>query len=208
MPEIEAGYGQVTHHFIGGAVPLGAAVTYGIRNDSDISAVGCASLARAAVAGVVARLTDSVAMVRTSVKLGPNDTGSSGEHAGAAVNGASGTNAAPPNVAYLVTKVTLLGGRRGRGRMFFPGVEETGVNDGGLNDQAVIDAWTIALDDMLGLLAVSDIPMYLLHGPKTEWVLIQGQPRRVTVAGAIPTATIVESLIFDARVASQRDRNR
>jgi len=46
---------------------------------------------------------------------------------------ASGGGGSPsgPQVAYLVTKLTNLGGRRNRGRTFFPGVTEASIGNGG-----------------------------------------------------------------------------
>ena len=46
---------------------------------------------------------------------------------------ASGGGGSPsgPQVSYLVTKLTALGGRRNRGRTFFPGVTEASIGNGG-----------------------------------------------------------------------------
>jgi hypothetical protein len=64
-------------------------------------------------------------LVLVKAKLGPNSTGVTYEEAYAEV----GTNAEampPPNTSVLVRKITGLGGRQGRGRMYVPGISVQG----------------------------------------------------------------------------------
>ena len=75
-----------------------------------------------------------------TVKAGPVETGATQE---ASTTGRFGNVAAtcyPPNVAVLVRKVTALGGRRGRGRMYTAGGAYNGVvNGAGMLDSEQAD---------------------------------------------------------------------
>lgn len=55
-----------------------------------------------------------------------------------------GGNGLPPNTSVLITKRTALGGRKGRGRMFLPGVRETMV--GGRGEISPTDVTAITDD--------------------------------------------------------------
>lgn len=50
----------------------------------------------------------------------------------ASVSGTVAGDALPPNVCYLVHKRTDVGGRHGKGRLFYPGVPETVSGTGGV----------------------------------------------------------------------------
>lgn len=208
--EIPTGYAQVSLIFSGVNVPNGAAVVFGVKNDVAGSAIGVASTVGGVFAssGLLARLTSDITFVRTDCKLGPNETGPIGSSTTGAGNGAQSASSEPPNTAMLVTKITDIGGRRGRGRMFFPGVDSGNVNDDGTIGSTYLAAYQTDVDDFLNGLAAGQVPMYLLHGPKTEWQLIGGQPRRVPVAGAIPDPYEVIGLQCDNVVATQRRRLR
>lgn len=52
-------------------------------------------------------------------------------------DGTSGGNMTPINSAFLLQKRTGVGGRRGRGRMYLPGVSEGSVGDDGTLDTGV-----------------------------------------------------------------------
>jgi hypothetical protein len=96
-------------------------------------------------------------------------------------------NVLPSNCALLVAKQTLTGGRRGRGRMFIPWVnDESNVDDVGIISSGSLSALQTAADDFLTALAdpgpSSDAtPMFLLHntegetpaGPPSEVISLQ-----------------------------------
>lgn len=206
---IPVGYAEITYKFTGAAAPLGAYVVFGVQNVLDSSAGTVAQSARLAFSGstLPARLTDDVAVTEVRAKLGPDATGDFASVTGS-WPGTQATTSMPPQVATLVRKVTASGGRRGRGRMYFPGVPETGVDDAGVISGAGVTAWTTALADFLGALTANDVPMFLLHDPATIWTLVNGQPRRVPTSDPIPEPDLVTSLVVDPKVATQRRRLR
>lgn len=206
---IPEGFAEITYKFTGAAAPRGAYVVFGVQNVADVGAPTVANLARASFTSstMPARLTDDVALTEVRAKLGPDATGDFASETGS-WPGTQATTSFPPQVATLVRKVTGSGGRRGRGRMYFPGVPETGVDDAGIISAAGVTAWNLALADFLGALSGNDLPMYLLHDPATIWTLVNGQPRRVPISGPIPAPDVVSSLIVDPKVATQRRRLR
>jgi len=69
----------------------------------------------------------------------------------------------PQNTAYLFRKTTALGGRKGRGRMYVPGVGETVVNAAGVLTAARITTVNASASTFVIQLAISNNPMVLLH---------------------------------------------
>lgn len=58
------------------------------------------------------------------------------------------TNRCPPQVAVLVKKNTSLGGRRGRGRLFWPSIDEAAVGANGVIPQATVTAYQTKFNDL------------------------------------------------------------
>ncbi len=113
----------------------------------------------------------------------------------AAITPLAGTNsagAAPQNVAMLVKKNTSAGGRRNRGRMFIPGVDEANVNPNGSFVAAELAAMQIFISGLkTALEALADVDaLYLLHNE------------------APFTPTLITDLVVSASVATQRRRLR
>lgn len=109
-----------------------------------------------------------------------------------------GTNAGilppPNNVAILVQKRTAFGGRRGRGRMYFPPLYPTENSISAIGDLTGVtfDAWQEAMDEFLEAMSVGGTPMYLLHSD-------------------VPTVllpSVVTALQVQQKVATQRTRLR
>jgi len=102
--------------------------------------------------------------------------------------GTVGGGSVPPNSAYLLKKVTSLGGRKHRGRSYIPGVPREWVDGAGAistTHQVLVQNAANAFLDFLGGL---DVSMQLLHtGPETpdevvSWVaqqLLATQRRRL-----------------------------
>jgi hypothetical protein len=125
------------------------------------------------------------------VKNGPNSTGPSHELLINQPGTVTGDSDAP-QVAMLVHKVTALGGRAGRGRMYQPGVPDAFVNGAGELTGTTAGIATAAYSLFRTILEESDTPMVVLHG--------EGSP--------ISTPTPVIGLSVDTRCATQRRRNR
>jgi hypothetical protein len=192
---IPSGYCQVTIPIRHSAVTRPAAVTFGIDLATGVEPSD-------AVANAVLTAFTSHISLDSEVTLGPCqlrtvDTG--GEsltfEGGVTHLGAYNTQSMPPNVAVLVKKSSLRGGRRGRGRMFIPfwaGVGDVG-QEGNL-DSAFLANCNMAVDQFLADLAAAGHEMVILH--ESEGNTPPGVPSKVT------------ALQVDPRIATQRRRLR
>lgn len=120
----------------------------------------------------------------------------------APVRGTNASASLPQNCALLIRKQTGLGGRAGRGRLFLPGVlQEAEVGDTGvLNTDFKTAMQTNANAVLTGLAAADPVsgatsPMVLLHGPNGT-------------TGVTPAPTLVDALVVDSVIATQRRRLR
>src|SRR5215207_3150713 len=157
---IPEGYAQVNLKFGGVALPLGAEITFGVAlGDSAYTALYVAENAITAYEGTVMPWHSiNTTLVGCRAKLGPNATGGFGDVSGTAVGEGTG-EALPPSVAIMAEKVTAFGGRRGRGRMYLPGIDEDSVDMGGVVDPANVSGINTALAGFLAALATNDIAM-------------------------------------------------
>lgn len=190
---IPVGFAQVNLVFTGSALPEGAEVTFGVDNTvASITAGGIAGLFDGIydASGIRANLSTGVNMTEIRVKLGPNATGPTAEEAA----GGTGTGGTPglPNAAWLCTKVTALGGRAAKGRMFFPGIPEASVGGDGQIDSGAVVAMQADVQAFLAGCEAADLAMVLLHSA--------GSP--------ISTPTPVTSLHIETLAATQRRRMR
>ena len=95
------------------------------------------------------------------------------------------------NSAVLVSKQTALGGRKGRGRWFFPwGVTENNVDPLGVIDAEHVAGLQTAANNLLASFISNECPLVILHSD---------------VVGA-PAPTLVTSLSVQALIGSQRRR--
>lgn len=156
MPTIiPPSFGLVAHSFRISAQqnPSGPMViTYGVN----VGVAGgqavldlCCDYMGSVVEGCVA---DNYEMYFSTLKQGPNETGPTFEDSRVVSGGTTGVGAVP-NTAMLVRKVTGLGGRSNRGRLYLPGVSTSVITDTGqigstaLGDyQEVWDTWLTGLD--------------------------------------------------------------
>lgn len=105
----------------------------------------------------------------------------------------------PQNCAALVRKRTGAAGRRGRGRMYLPGVRENVVNAIGVMDSTYVTAWQTSIDgwfDLLNGVPAGSVayPPVILH--RSEGI------------GEEPPPTPVTALVLDDVIATQRRRLR
>ena len=100
----------------------------------------------------------------------------------------------PQNCAILVQKRTARGGRKGRGRMYWPPVYPNEATTGptGLLDAGAHTAWQTAMTEFHALSVAESQPLVLLHSE---------------AAGAIAPDNIT-SLVAQQRIATQRTRLR
>jgi hypothetical protein len=108
--------------------------------------------------------------------------------------------ALPQNSATLVHKRTSLGGARGRGRLYVPGVPEGEVSPTGI----LVAAWRTTLGaSFTSFLAAIEAA---IPGPNTGMVLLHQSVG--TPPPGFPPPTIVTALTVDPRIATQRRRLR
>jgi len=206
---IPVGYGQVTHLFSGVGMPNGAAVVYGVEdiNLTETPTAAATILHDAFGDTLLTSMPLEVNLVTTIYKRGPDEDGPSGSFTFTRAGGDT-DNAGTPGIAYLIHKQTALGGRRGRGRMYLPGIGEGDVTQAGLVTSTKQENLNTQAGLFLVRLSTDDFPMVLLHNPSTHWEIVNGQPRRIPDAGAIPAPTPVTALVASGVVASQRRRQR
>jgi hypothetical protein len=148
---------------------------------------------------VAATCTNDIALNFVTVYVG-QDAGSPliFESDGAPEVGGQGTSSAPPNTATLIRKRTGIAGRRGRGRMYFPGVGESLVgNTGNLTStfatqvQGAASDW---LEDLTTGAGFRHYPPVVFH--RSEGI------------GTEPVPTPVTAMQVEGKVATQRRRLR
>lgn len=186
-------YAHITLLWSGVAAPLGAATTFGVYNnlDRNVSEIGAYVQDAFNTSGIKALLPNILVQSEILIKKGPTATGPSGTYAGGGVGGSSAAPATP-QVAILVQKQTEFGGRSGKGRLYFPGVQEASVNGDGALITGYRNDWQTAVANFRTKLDTNDLPMVVFHRP--------GAPLTVP--------SIVSALSVQAKVATQRRRNR
>jgi len=166
---IPDGYGQVNMIFGGASAPRGAQVVFGV--DNSIVTASAAAIAALAVDAwntqLLGHQSINLTLVSARCKLGPNETGSQAEVASGAVGGANASSL-EPQVAVLATKNTARGGRKGRGRMFIPGYEDTTLNSDGTVNSGVFANIQDDLDSWLTAFSDATVPLVLLHNDPAD----------------------------------------
>lgn len=107
--------------------------------------------------------------------------------------GTQNANCFPQNNSYLLKKRTALGGRAGRGRMFWPGCAEGNVDSIGVLDTAFRAAVQAVVDDILTSIPAGPVDAYVLFHDEDSFD---------------PSPTGITSLLLDTRIATQRRRLR
>lgn len=187
---IPAGFGQMSVVHIGGGIVGEAIWTLGFDNNAGDSPQEIADNMKVNFAALDYGdlLSSQVTCSAIRVKLGPDETGPSAEATNIIV-GTVGGEPAPANCATLVHKTTLLGGRKGRGRMYLPGMATNALGDDSEIDgahQTLVEAFVLGLSSVMVL---ASLPAHLLHSDSTS-----------------PTA--IEALVVDPKLATQRRRMR
>lgn len=104
--------------------------------------------------------------------------------------------ASPPNTALLVRKLTTRGGRKGRGRCFYPEVQQNAVDPNGELTTVALgnyqDAWDDWMAELEGTSSFGDgFRLFHTNSPATD-----GPPNLIT------------NFVVDGKVATQRRRLR
>lgn len=161
---IPLNYSEVTMEFTGAGVPFGAAVVFGVDNTvGGLTPTGVATAVNTAIgaSGIMGRLSSNLGITNLHVKNGPDSTGPFADVSVTRTGGSAGdTN---PSTALLVNKASALGGRKNRGRMFFPGLIEADVGNAGVVTGTALTAFQTQFTSFLTNLSGANIPMVLLH---------------------------------------------
>ena len=193
MTIVPAGFAQVNWKMGGTGLPNGAEVTLGFDVSGyagDPDTLG--ALAVTQWVNEVGTITpSSIILNSVLVKFGPDLTGPSAE-VSAGDPGTGGGAQTAPNTAWLVHKVTALGGRAGRGRMYWPGVQESEVDAAGNLSAAFVSGAQTNMTAMLAAFTLVDAIPVVLHGEISP----------------ITTPTPITVLRVDGRAATQRRRLR
>jgi hypothetical protein len=141
---IPPGFAQANLLFTGVAAPRGAQIALGVALEGGASnpvAVG-QDVYNAFQGTVLPELDNDLILSGCKVKIGPNTNGPDGTYLETSIGGVNSFSVTP-QVALLITKITALGGRTNKGRMFVPGIVENWADGAGVvspSTQATMDA--------------------------------------------------------------------
>jgi hypothetical protein len=183
-------FAQVNLRFGGAGYPTGAEVTFGVSRSGFVgNTEDIAEAVRVAWDANLRPVTpELVTLLTILVKEGPNVDGPSFE-LGVNAPGTGESEEVNPQSALLVQKRTAGGGRRNRGRMYYPLTENDVTTGGGILSTS-LPAFQTGFTDFQGDLAAADLPMVILHNTST------------------PAPTTVTVLSVQPRAATQRRRLR
>lgn len=193
MAVIPNNFAQANLIFGGTQYPLGAQVTIGldIIAGSATPTIAANALIDNYTTNLAPEICNECRLTGVLVKFGPEATGPSAL-VPASVSGSAGTGGVASNVAFLVHKVTTLGGRAGRGRFYLPGPREANVSESGAIDTGTVTGLQTALGAFLTQMVADGDGPVLLHGETSPL--------------SVPTP--ITDFVIDARVATQRRRLR
>lgn len=193
MAFIPPGFGEVTVEM---TIPGDAGPAYTVIG-VDNSVLGSASDLDLAFQAILANgpgfqgllpntVTISKIIARYSPSLGVVEISESNPN----IVGFDGSAPPPPQVATLFQKISGLAGRKNRGRMYLPAIQEGSIDGGGFYSGPALSALQSRSDTFLSDCAGSSVPMVILHTSPAD------------------TPTPVVSLNAQSKVATQRRRLR
>lgn len=175
--------------FTGAGFPLGAQCVLGVQNATGLTPAQIgAQVSTAWQNRLRAQTMTGYTLADIAVTNGP----SSAPTVGTTVVGLAGSQAGallPPNCAFLVRKITAVGGRKGRGRVFYPSLGETFVDDAGNLTGGVAASSDTRWNGFRTDLAAANLPLALFHALGT-------------------TPDLITLFQTQGRIATQRDRLR
>lgn len=165
---IPADFAQVNFKYGGLAAPTGAENVIGVLIGADTDPADTAAHAIAAwTDNIAALVVNDLTLVSVLVKYGPNATGLAAE-VGSGQTGAAGGAGMTPQNALLVRKNTTHGGRKGRGRLFLPGITEGTADESGTISGGTVAIYQAGFDGFLADLTAAGNTPFLLHNDATE----------------------------------------
>lgn len=193
MAVIPAGYAQINFRFVGSGLVNPAECTIGVILTSyggDVTTLA-EDMYTLFSETLLTQMNESIDLKEVLAKEGPNDLGPQAIFTGTE-NGGNASQGSSSAVALLIHKNTSAGGRPNRGRMYLPGASEAAVAPNGeltAAFQTSLQAQAQAFHNGFGDLSLTPV---LLHGPDSP----------------VANPTQITSLVVDARVATQRRRQR
>jgi hypothetical protein len=202
--DLPDGFAQASLKFKGTALRYPGACVIGLNVDE---AGSTPENTAAVIAGAWATSfedvqSSGVTLESILVKFGPIETGPSAEVVYNDVGG-SASSSSSPQVSCLIRKNSLMGGKRGKGRMYIPGIPEGVVDPDGTIISATLSLWQTAANAFYSSLATGLRPMYLLHRTREP-----GTTKPTDPGSPAPIPSLVTSLSAQSVVATQRRRLR
>ncbi len=207
MPYVPGGYGQVIHSFnlSGDQDPM--AITYGLSvvttfpTPTDAQTIAANLHTEFTTRIVTPLMSNAYTCTQTEIQLvQTSGTAPQVYVSASAVVGGSTSPVAPQNTAFLIQKRTAKSGRRGRGRFYLPGVQETNVDAAG---QVLAAHLSTANSAFAGFLTAANNIVGV-----DDLVLLHQLTPPATNPATLPAPDKILSLIMDSRVATQRRRLR
>lgn len=192
---IPQGFAQVTIPLRNVALSRPAAIVFGVAMEGVIAQPNTiADTVQAVFENEMCPQLDSGVIVGpTLVRARPGPGEPLSGIAATATSGDVDGQTPPPNVAIMIRKQSLQGGRGGRGRMFMPWwCPESAIDEAGVISGPALGSLQTAADDFLTGLIDAELPMQILHNDDT----ISGNTVPAGVTG----------LSVDGRVSSMKKR--
>jgi hypothetical protein len=204
-PTIQAQLGLVTQQFIRSDMSRAAEVTFGLACTGTPSLTvaqdSIDDFQAAFNAGLAGQFDSEVTILQPTIRLGDGST--TPFEAVAAGSPASGTNATtfpPPQVATLVKKSTGVGGKKNRGRSYFPFLTaSSAISENGTINNTQLGIINGILATFLAQLVTDQIAMVIVN----KTFNTPHPPHFVTAVTGGPAVT---SYICEPLVATQRRR--
>lgn len=221
---IPAGYGIASWGFATAGDPERMYCTMGIHPVSgpfDSTHLNRMETAWRIATGPLTRQVTPYALVELTARMTADGGGTSVFSKAANSPGGMADTAMAPNCAVIIEKRTALGGRRGTGRMFVPGVPQGDDDSDGRLASSRITGWNTAFAAFLtallaapsgsGAAAEKPLTPYLFHGNTTTTTRTRsgGTTTVTTVEGAAgPAPTEITGFQVDPVIGTQRRRLR
>jgi hypothetical protein len=166
MSNIPTGFGLVSFIHDGPIVGKVAVCTLGVQFDFADPQTVVNACSAAWIAQILNVVDNSWALRRTDMRVGlTGGVGPTVEN-GTAAAGLQTGSASPPNCALLIKKLSALGGRANRGRMYVPGLPEAVVDEAGSIDSTFRASAQTRFNNFAAALATATADPVILHdGP-------------------------------------------
>ena len=160
MPPIPSGFAEieVNYNLPGGGLRDGM-VTFGLQAPA-YDQTNCDAVFDIVADNLKTVLHNHAGIFSVTMRDSLSNTFESGQNE---VSGTASGTISPPQVCFLLRKITALGGRRNRGRLYLPGVREAAYDDEGKLTSTANSELVSAADGLIADLGTADMTMEILH---------------------------------------------